>query len=256
MKATAAIHQLVDLVTWNEQILPATYYDIRSGEGRQLDRAFVRREHQHLVKKCFNASMMVNSDHETIRVNMEIERLTPPPKTKRQTRTAKAIAEHFHAHSSTAEHALAQILQRYEETEAVNGNCNSPLDNYDRLMTAINDTIDTIPAKKNRPRGWCEISSVDLQLQVSERNKAARLHAKKNTAHTRLVYKEKRGSVRKAMRQAKNAWLHHMISKSNLSLTPQGKKGNDAHAIWKMVTKLKRGVSKWKHWNFKNIQND
>ena len=56
------------------------------------------------------------------------------------------------------------------------------------------------------------------------------------------------------MREAKNKWLLEMVNDSNLSLLPGGKNRTDAQAIWKMVTKLKRGTTKWKAWNYKHLQ--
>ena len=43
LKTTAAMYNLVDLVTWEKQVMSATFYDIGSKKGRQIDRAFVTR---------------------------------------------------------------------------------------------------------------------------------------------------------------------------------------------------------------------
>ena len=257
LKATAAMHELSDLVTWHEQQMPATYYDINSGEGRQLDRAFVHRKHTSMIKRCFNASMLVNSDHESLRLNMEIDRVTPPPKTTRQTRNAKDIAQHFMPQGETATCAIRDILHDYEHKQRQAKTATQ--DNhkeYNSLLQSVVKVIETIPPKKKSPRGWCELNAEDLTTTISARNTAAREHAKTKTEASRLKYKDTRSCVRKAMRSAKNAWLLNMLNACNLSLLPGGKKANDAKAIWTLITKLKRGVSKWKQWNYKNIQDN
>ena len=49
LKATAAIHELVDLITWSKQKMTASYYDITTAKGKQIDRAFVKQQHQHMT---------------------------------------------------------------------------------------------------------------------------------------------------------------------------------------------------------------
>ena len=49
LKTTAAMFDLVGLVTWEEQKTSATFYDVGTQKGRQIDRAFMLREHHHMV---------------------------------------------------------------------------------------------------------------------------------------------------------------------------------------------------------------
>ena len=72
------MHNLVDLVTWETQVMSATFYDVGSGKGRQIDRAFVMREHQHVAERCVNGAMIVDSDHESVRLEVVINRKMNP----------------------------------------------------------------------------------------------------------------------------------------------------------------------------------
>jgi exonuclease III len=74
LKATAAMFNLMDLTTWEEQRMVNTYYDIKTQAGRQIDRAFVTVQDRELVRKCVNAAMIVDSDHESVRISMAIEK--------------------------------------------------------------------------------------------------------------------------------------------------------------------------------------
>jgi hypothetical protein len=67
----------------------------------------------------------------------------------------------------------------------------------------------------------------------------------------RLLFKAARSNVKKVKTKAKNKWLLSMVSECNQSCSP-GEQPNPK-AIWSFVSKLKRGVDKWKPWNFKNI---
>jgi hypothetical protein len=74
LKATAAMFNLMDLTTWEEQRMVNACYDIKTQAGRQIDRAFVTAQDRELVRKCVNAAMIVDSDHESARINMVIEK--------------------------------------------------------------------------------------------------------------------------------------------------------------------------------------
>ena len=71
------------------------FYDIGSQKGRQIDRAFVMREHQHMVERCVNAAMIVDSDHESVRVKMAIRKMAPVAKTMRKNRTGKDVSSTY-----------------------------------------------------------------------------------------------------------------------------------------------------------------
>ena len=37
LRTMASMNELVDLVTWENHVIPSTYYDIKSGHGQQLN---------------------------------------------------------------------------------------------------------------------------------------------------------------------------------------------------------------------------
>jgi exonuclease III len=79
LAATAALHGLVDLTSQQPQHMPATFFDHRSQLPKQLDRIFVDSRHLPLVNKCVIASMIVDSDHESVRLNIQLRKPPPPP---------------------------------------------------------------------------------------------------------------------------------------------------------------------------------
>jgi hypothetical protein len=66
LKSFAGMHSFVDLISWEEQELPATHYDIKTRAGRQLDRAFILVRDWRLAMACSNATTLVDSDHESV----------------------------------------------------------------------------------------------------------------------------------------------------------------------------------------------
>jgi hypothetical protein len=101
LKTTAGMLNLVDLVTWEEQNMSATFYDIGTKKGRQIDRAFVLQEHQYMVEKCVNnAAMLVDSDHEPVRLKMVMKKAKAVPKTKREQRGRRDVNGTFGPNSN------------------------------------------------------------------------------------------------------------------------------------------------------------
>jgi hypothetical protein len=91
LKSFAGMQDLVDLVSWEKQYLPATYYDIRTRAGRQLDRAIVRQEDWHAVVSCSNATMIVDSDHEAVVLTLLLDFDKPKQKSVRAKRMQKDV---------------------------------------------------------------------------------------------------------------------------------------------------------------------
>jgi hypothetical protein len=92
LKSFVGMQDLVDLVSWEKQNLPATHYDMRTRMGRQLDRVLMRQSDRDMVVTCSNVTMLVNSDHETVVVTLSLAFDAPKHKTVRSTRSRKDIA--------------------------------------------------------------------------------------------------------------------------------------------------------------------
>ena len=254
LKTTAAMFDLVDLVTWEEQRMSATFYDIGTQKGRQIDRAFVHREHQHMVSKCVNAAMLVDSDHESVRLKIVIQKATPAPKTVRKNRGTKDVSGAFgpDADESRKTTAVANILNKFEENFDEGGSATGT--QHTCLMTAVCDTIEALDKKEARVSGWCDENEWVLTFAIQARNRASRRYAKDKSQINHSWYKETRTRVKMVKRRAKNVWLMAMAKECNLGLLPGGIRNSDPTAIWAFVTKLKRGADKWRGWNVKNVR--
>ena len=254
LKSTAAMHNMVDLVTWEAQVMSATFYDIGSKKGRQIDRAFVMREHQHMVERCANAAMIVDSDHESVRLKMVIKKAAPAAKTARKNRGQKDVNGTFgpEADSAKKAEAVSSILSKFENNLVQNGSAASA--QHTCLMAAVCETIEALDKKETRVSGWCDENEWVLTFAIRARNRASRRYAKDKSAVNHSWYKETRTRVKMVKRRAKNVWLLAMAEGCNLGLLPGGIRNSNPAAIWAFVTKLKRGADKWKGWNVKNVR--
>ena len=252
LKATAAMYSMIDLVTWQEQRMKATYYGIGTRVGRQLDRAFVRLEHKHMVKGCVNAAMIVDSDHESVRLHIVVGKTEQPARTMRMTRTSKAVAETFGMNAEPERQARATtgVLEAYEKKAGSNETAGMT------LMTAVNEAIDGLERKGRTVSGWCDSREWELTVAILARNRASKAYALAKTEATQNWLKETRIQVKKAKCLAKNRWLLQMTMGCNVGMVPGGLKKSDPAAVWAAVKKLRRGADKWRPWNVQNIQDE
>jgi endonuclease/exonuclease/phosphatase family metal-dependent hydrolase len=193
LKSAAAMHNVVDLVAWEAQVVSATFYNIGSKKGRQIDRAFVMREHQHVVERCVNAAMIVDSDHESARLKMVIKKMTPVAKTMRKNRTGKDVSG-IHgpeAETSKMEAAVGAILRNYEESLDQGGKA-SVNSKHTCLMAAVCSSIEKLDRRTGRVSGWCDTNDWALAFAIQARNRASRRCAKTKSAEN------KDGSKRRA----------------------------------------------------------
>jgi hypothetical protein len=142
LEATAAMLGVVDLTTWEEQRMVNTCYGIISRSGRQIDRAFVTIQDGQLMVKCVNAAMVVDSDHESARIKIVIEKTEKPLKTKRKGRQQKEAGNAFgrEANPKIRTEAVAKVLQLHENSAA---RATTPRGEFDSL-TCSDDNA-----------GWC-----------------------------------------------------------------------------------------------------
>ena len=89
LKATAAMHGLVDLASMEEQKFYWTWMHARSKKWYQLDHMFVRQDDAHKVHKCINAEVVVDSDHYSVRARARYQKPRRGTKTVRRNRMNK-----------------------------------------------------------------------------------------------------------------------------------------------------------------------
>ena len=58
LKMTAAMYQLKDLLTFEEQKFYGTWVHAQSKNWHQLDKVFMKQKHRHVVSKCVNGEML------------------------------------------------------------------------------------------------------------------------------------------------------------------------------------------------------
>jgi exonuclease III len=149
LKATAAMLELVDLTTWEEQRMVNTHYDTSSRSGRQIDRAFVTLQDRHMVVRCVNAAMIVDSDHECVRLQMIIEKTEQQLKTKRKGRQQKEAGGTFgrEADPRMRAEAVAKVRDQYEKAAEMSS---TPHSKFNALMGTVTRTLDDVQDKEQR----------------------------------------------------------------------------------------------------------
>jgi hypothetical protein len=203
LKATAAMMELVDLTTWEEQMMVNTHYDITSRSGRQIDRAFVTIQDRQMVVKCVNAAMTVESDHECVKNKMIIEKTEKPLKTKRKGRQQKDAGSTFgmDADPKLRAEAAAKVLERHENSAAKSS---APHSTFEALVNAVTTTLDGVQDKERKAKGWCDANDWVLEIAIAARTVASRKYALHKTDPCLKMFREARSQVVKVKRMAKN----------------------------------------------------
>ena len=250
LRAVAASHQLIDLVTCEQQQMKSSYYDKRNGKAKQLDRIFVKEETRVQVKSCQTIGMLVDSDHEAVKLLLETSRPSAQKKTHRQTVGAQDIASAF-GKSAEAEDRKAAVKNVMKSFKA---NMKGPGSDYTKLLTAVKEVVESLPKKQRSPTGWCDLNDNLLNEATAKRNERSRQYAKWQTNENKVLYNEARKCVKKLKKTAKNKWLLKEVEASNASLLPGGLKKPGTGAVWNFVRRCKRGVKKWRAWNYCNVR--
>ena len=250
IRLLAATHQLVDLVTFEKQKMNASYYDKRTSKAKQLDRIFMQQEGQQQVRTCQTIGMLVDSDHEAVKLVLRTTPAPTPRKTTRQNVATKDIKKVFGKTAEAEERKaiVRKVLDSFHKRKGDKGN------DYSRLLMAVNDVVESLPTKQRSPRGWCELNESVLKEATTIRNERSRQYAKRQTQENKALYSEARKCVKKLKRTAKNKWLLQEVRASNASLLPGGQNRTGAGTVWNFVRRCKRGVKKWRAWNYCNIK--
>ena len=256
LKSFAGMHKFVDLISWETQELKATYYDIKTRAGRQLDRAFILVRDWHLANTCANATMLVDSDHEAVILQMEVEKPRPQTNSIRTTRLQKDIAPACEKQDEGVSLLCMAVQKAWVETTSGKSFVPTSSSLYDALQTAVSSAIEDLQKKTMVKAGWWDSNDEILTMAIDDRNKWSRIFAKSKTANNMRDFKSARKRCKKAKWTARNNWFLDMAGRCNVSLLP-GKAGSTTNpgAIWTTVRKLKLGASKWKPWQYQNIRN-
>jgi hypothetical protein len=127
-------------------------------------------------------------------------------------------------------------------------------DGFEHLMGAVMAVVETIPVQRRDKQGWCDLNFAGLNDAIDARNVAARAHAKTKTEEARLMLKRERDVFKKLKKRAKNEWVLSQLGTCNEPVLPgKGDKKNPC-AIWKLASKLQRGLDKWKSWDDTNVK--
>ena len=251
LKMTAAMHQLKDLLTFEEQNFYGTWVHAQSKNWHQLDKVFMKQKHRHVVNKCVNGEMLKVSDHFSARLNLSIFNPSKPTSTLRRTRNGKAISEFF---GKAADEKIreAQVWQIAKEHECRLKDGGS---RHEHLMAAASAIVDKLPKKTRTIRGWCDTNMELLNAEVEIRNAAARTYATTKTEEARLLLKLVRARLKKLKKMAKNKWMLEQLSECNESVLPGKGDRKNPYALWKLATKLQRGIDKWRSWDDSMVKN-
>jgi endonuclease/exonuclease/phosphatase family metal-dependent hydrolase len=204
LKATAATCNVIDLVTWEEQKMEATCCGIATRAGRQLDRCFIARERKTLVKKCVNAEIIVDSDHESLRLRMVIGKAERAKKTVRKVRAGKAVDNAFghEANEEMKSTAVLEIANRHEDSTRTSSQMHKQVG--DVLMEIVGRAIDHLGKREAITSGWSDENYWELTLATRARNWASSRCAKSKNEVDLEWFKETKKQVKCAASTAQN----------------------------------------------------
>ena len=171
LKMIAGTHDVRDLISRHPQKFYGTWHCMGSNLPHQLDNAFVENRHLSAVIKCVNATSIVNSDHESIRLHLKLEKSPSPPRTARQERAHAGIAEWLHECAQEEKMKLGEMAAKQYKNARAKKEGRSE---YDMLMCAVSSVLEMAPERKRSPRGWCDLNVAAFSMGIEERNAAAR----------------------------------------------------------------------------------
>ena len=140
-------------------------------------------------------------------------------------------------------------------TEACDEKRSMAGDEHEKLMAAEMDVLEATPLKKRDTKGWCDLNLACLTEAVGLRNAAAGACAKTKTEEAKLLLRRERQRLKKLKRAAKNEWMTQELKAYNETVLPGKGDRKNPCALWKLATKLKNGLDKWKKWDGSNFRN-
>jgi hypothetical protein len=204
------MHNFVDLISWEEQELPATYYDIKTRAGRQLDRAFILVRDWHLAMTCSNDTMLVDSDHESVILQMEVEKNQANTSSARMTRLQKDIASACEQKEQGASLPCVVVEKEWSEITSTTSFVPTSSSLCDALQTAVSSSTGDLQKKSLVKAGWWNNNDEMLALAIEDRNKWSRMFAKSKTANNMRDFKSARKRHKEAKWTARNNWFLHI----------------------------------------------
>jgi hypothetical protein len=250
LKMLATAHGLQDLVTVEEQTFYGTWVHPQSKLWHQLDRIFMKKSQRHMVNKCRNAEMLKVSDHFSVRINLTMSSPPNPPLTLRQRNNTKNLRDVFSksADEKVKRERIMEMARQHEDRRKTHG------DGFEHLMAAVNAVVETTPVQKREQQGWCDLNFACLNEAVETRNAAARECARTKTEEARLLLKKERDCLKKLKKKAKNEWMLEQLKTCDETVLPGKGDRKNPHALWKLASKLQRGLDKWKSWDDTNVK--
>jgi hypothetical protein len=251
LKVLAGLHDMRDLISRQTQKFYGTWHCMGSNLPHQLDNAFMQNRHLATVKKCVNATPLVNTDHASTRLHLKIEKAPSPPRTVRQELAHAGVAEWLHDCARDEKIKLGGLAAQQHRVECAHEEGRSE---YELLMSAVSKVLESAPERKRSPRGWCDLNVAELPKGIEVRNAAARMFVRTRDDETKRVYTIARQKLKKIKTRLKNEWLMEQLKQCNDSILPSGKDRKSGKATWALGKKLQRSVDKWRDWGGKNVR--
>ena len=227
LRQLLAMYEFCAPVTWTKQSLSGTWMHPRYLSLHQCDNIFVKNEQRHLVNKCWNSDMLTRSDHMSMRVNYDLQRIPLP---KRTTRSKRLSLNFEHLFSpNKAQHTC----------DLINAKLVTPRSKY-KLNTILNDLIKALPKTLRPQSGWYDTNKLTFAPMIEDRNVADRAYAISKTPATRLKFRKADKILHAAMTKAENEWWI-----TNLDTSTRGPL-RSPHQLWKSAQHALRGGDKWK----------
>ena len=172
-----------------------------------------------MVAACRTIPMLVDSDHEAVRLDLNVLRGQPARKTVRQQVARRDIVGTFGKGTNGAkkDKAITAILESYKRHGT------TEKDAYTRMKTAVEEVVGNLPPKEKTTAGWCDQNDDELREAVERRNRRGRDHARKQTTHFNMLYRKARKQAQKVRQKVLNDHLLQEVKASNASLLPGGK---------------------------------
>ena len=246
LKTTMGLYGLTDLVSHFPQSMEGTWVHPRSKKWHQLDRVFIARQNKHMVRKCMNGEMLTDSDHMSVRLNLDLKKLQRVKKTARQEMSRKDTSGFSSEEGATA----MRVAIEYKQHLQGGG------DMHDCLMKAVAAVMEGLPMIKRKKSGWCDLNFEYLAASVERRNDACREYARTKADEAKRILQTARKELKRLKIKAKNQWMLGMLKDSNTSILPDKTDRKNPKDLWSLTKKLKNGLDKWRKWEDTNVRDE
>jgi hypothetical protein len=233
LRALLAMQNLYAPVTRYTQTITGTWHHPQSNTLHQCDNIFLRWDDRRAVRKCWNSMMLTSTNHYSMRLQIDLSKIPPPPKTLRSQRTVLDYDALFT--TELAAHTSAALLREIKpQLRPIS------MQNLEEVLAC---TISKLPKKPKPDCGWYDKNHPTIAALIETRNNNNDAFAKSPSAQTKATYRASDKKLQKALLQLENNWW---IQQLNPPTPGTAAVSRSPYSHWQQAQHALRGAEKWK----------